>query len=391
MLVGCDLARTSGASAVERYVTAAPERTLWAAMTSVRWEGDLTGRHSLAVVNRAIVLGLLRQGIKVETCAQQDGPYRVPDRVKVRETSGDVDVTVRHQWPPRLAGGHRGRLVFWQPWEYGSVPRDWARFAAHVADEVWCYTNFVRDCYVESAVDPSKCHIVPLGVDLSLYHHAGRQFQLPDAKCTFLFVGGTIQRKGIDVLLSGFVEAFENRDDVLLVIKGFGGGSFYRGSSITDLVDAIGRARPVTPRVEYIDADVSDVELASLYRAADVLVHPYRGEGYALPVAEALACGTPVIVTAGGATEDFVADGAGWKIPAKKTILRPEVLGLPEPGGHAHWLEPDHSAFVSTLRHVADNAEARSDAARVARMGRNQLSWQNGISAAVDRIRSLAV
>lgn len=358
-------------------------------MTSVRWEGDLTGRHSLAFVNRALVLGLLRNGIKVETCNQPDGPYRLPDRVKVREESSNVDVTVRHAWPPRLVGDHRGKLVFFQPWEYGAVPRDWALFASHVADEVWCYTNFVRDCYIESAVAPTKCKVVPLGVDLRLYHHAGKPFALPEANCTFLFVGGTIPRKGIDVLLRGYVEAFENRDDVLLVIKGFGSGSFYRGTSISDLVDAIQRARPVAPRVLYIENDLNDAEVAALYRAADVLVHPYRGEGYGLPVAEALACGTPVVVTAGGATEDFVPDAASWKVKSEKTILRPEVLGLPQPAGQAHWLEPDHASLVAALRDAAADTTRRTEAARAARMYRNELSWQAGVDAAVERIRHL--
>ena len=359
-------------------------------MTSVRWEGDLTGRNSLAFVNRAIVNGLLRSGIRVELGTQQPGPYKVPAKAKVKTVSGDVDVTVRHAWPPRLIGDHAGKLVFWQPWEYGAVPRDWAQFASSVADEVWCYTNYVKRCYSESGVAESKTHLVPLGVDLGLFHYAGKKFAVPDAACTFLFVGGTIARKGIDVLLQAFVEAFPNRDDVQLIIKGFGSNSFYKGSGISDLIGALERARPVAPRVLYMNSDMSDTDLASLYRAADVLVHPYRGEGYGLPVAEALACGKPVIVTSGGSTDDFVPPQAAWLIPAQRTVLNPAVLGIPTPNGQAHWLEPDMASLVEALRDAANNTSKREAASKAARTHRSTLAWQAGLDAAVRRVRCLA-
>src|SRR5207253_2483292 len=54
---------------------------------------------------------------------------------------------------------------------------------------------------------------------------------------------------------------------------------------------------------------VSDEELARLYRGARCLVYPSLYEGFGLPVAEAMACGTPVVASAGGALEE-VADGA---------------------------------------------------------------------------------
>jgi glycosyltransferase involved in cell wall biosynthesis len=54
---------------------------------------------------------------------------------------------------------------------------------------------------------------------------------------------------------------------------------------------------------------VSDEELAALYRGARCLVYPSLYEGFGIPVLEAMACGTPVVTSAGGATEE-VADGA---------------------------------------------------------------------------------
>jgi glycosyltransferase involved in cell wall biosynthesis len=54
---------------------------------------------------------------------------------------------------------------------------------------------------------------------------------------------------------------------------------------------------------------VSDERLAELYRGARCLVYPSVYEGFGIPVLEAMACGTPVVTSAGGATEE-VAGGA---------------------------------------------------------------------------------
>jgi glycosyltransferase involved in cell wall biosynthesis len=55
--------------------------------------------------------------------------------------------------------------------------------------------------------------------------------------------------------------------------------------------------------------EVPDDELARLYRGARVLAYPSLYEGFGIPVLEAMACGTPVVTSAGGATEE-VAGGA---------------------------------------------------------------------------------
>ncbi len=55
---------------------------------------------------------------------------------------------------------------------------------------------------------------------------------------------------------------------------------------------------------------VSDEELAALYRGARCLVYPSLYEGFGLPVLEAIACGTPVVTSRGGATEEVAGDAA---------------------------------------------------------------------------------
>jgi glycosyltransferase involved in cell wall biosynthesis len=55
---------------------------------------------------------------------------------------------------------------------------------------------------------------------------------------------------------------------------------------------------------------VSDEELARLYRGAACLVYASLYEGFGLPIAEAMACGTPVVTSVGGATEETAGGAA---------------------------------------------------------------------------------
>ena len=60
--------------------------------------------------------------------------------------------------------------------------------------------------------------------------------------------------------------------------------------------------------VEYIDR-LSVDELVRLYNSVQILVSPSLYEGFGLPAAEAMACGTAVIATTAGAFPEFIEDG----------------------------------------------------------------------------------
>ena len=55
--------------------------------------------------------------------------------------------------------------------------------------------------------------------------------------------------------------------------------------------------------------ELPDAELARLYRGARCFAYPSLYEGFGIPILEAMACGAPVVTSAGGATEE-VAGGA---------------------------------------------------------------------------------
>jgi hypothetical protein len=259
-----------------------------------------------------------------------------------------------------------------------------------VVDELWVPSEHVRRMYLEAGVDADRVAVVPNGVDLTHYSPEGPAMELDGAGgLRFLFVGGAISRKGIDVLLSAYGEAFAGRDDVSLIVKDFGADGVYRGGDRAELLRMAADADG--PRVVHLTDTLTDDEVASLYRACDVLVHTYRGEGFAMPVLEAMACGLPTIVTEGGPTDEFCPADAGWRIPSAKALLPGRRIGDLPLAGEAWMLEPDRDALVTLLREVAAVGEQeRALRGAAARAAAESLGWDAVAARYAERIRALS-
>ena len=360
----------------------------------VDWEGDFFQHHSLSLINQEICSRLMGSGIEVlvraldrQLSASDPAAYaRLARGLELGEQ--EPVVTVRHSWPPRLAPPPAGRWAHIQPWEFGGIPSAWINEMRH-ADEVWSYTSWVRDNYVASGLQPEKAYVVPVGVDPAVFTPGGPRYEFANQRdFRFLFVGGFIGRKGIDVLVKAYMKAFTHRDDVCLVLKGFGSDGVY-ANGMHDQIRAL-CSGPGLPAVELIEKDLSQAEMASLYRSCDVLVHPYRGEGFAMPVLEAMASGLPVAVTAGGATDDFCNDGTAWLLPSRRVTV-PEIQGV-GPSTLGYWmLEPDADYLAELMKELPSRrTESATRAAAAHGHVLPAYSWDSVARRVVERLQALA-
>jgi glycosyltransferase involved in cell wall biosynthesis len=336
---------------------------------AVRWVGDHTLNTSLSIINQEVG-GRLREepGVRVQR-VERSG-------VSADEPLAHVaDVEVRHQWPPDFGPARAGRLAVIQPWEFGAIPRDWGAPIAENVDELWVPSEFVRRMYVDSGVAPERVHVVPNGVDLERFAPDGPTLDLDAPGLRLLFVGGLIGRKGPDV--------------VTLIVKDFGANGVYAGTDREGL--RAYAAAGTLPRVLLLEDELSGAEMAALYRSCDALVHPYRGEGFAMPVLEAMASGLPVVATAGGPTDEFCPPEAGWRIAARRRPLPDGRVDAWECAAEPWMLEPDRAHLAGLLREVdAAGATERARRGRAGAAAAQALSWDAVAAAYRARIERLA-
>ena len=352
---------------------------------AVRWQGDHGLPTSLSIINDRVSARLSGSVQRVNRDETETSSPPAPPLVHT------ADVEVRHQWPPDLSPARAGRLAIIQPWEFGAIPTAWLDPLARNVDELWVPSDHVREMYLEAGVDADRVVTIPNGVDLSVFTPDGPERDLPEAGdgTRFLFVGGLIARKGADVLFDAWCGAFAGRDDVTLVLKDFGANGIYRGSDREPIRAHVDSG--ALPRVVLIDEDLSTDEVAALYRACDVLVHPYRGEGFAMPVLEAMACGLPVIATAGGPTDEFLPGDAGWRIDSQRVLFPEDRIDTLETHGRPWVLEPDRAHLVTLLRQAdAADDDALHARGRAGRAAAQSFSWDAVAARYQDRITALA-
>ncbi len=183
-------------------------------------------------------------------------------------------------------------------WHAAARPRTLARRAAGVL----CDTEVVRGEVVrEWGVPESRVHTVPLAPRPT----PGATEKSRDPY--FLFVGALEPRKAPDVLVGAFLRARERGLDAELVIVG------------------AGRLDPQGPGVLRLERAE---DLGTLYAGALALVLPSWLEGFGLPPVEAIAAGTPAIVSDLPVLREVLGDGALYVRPGDAAGLADALLSV---------------------------------------------------------------
>lgn len=205
-------------------------------------------------------------------------------------------------------------------------------------------------------VREDRIHVVHIGADTDLFSPDPSVAEVP---------GRIVTTSSADVPLKGLVHLVEalaklrtERPDAHLVVV----GKRAEDGPVARLIERYGLA----DAVEFVKG-ISDAELVDLVRGAQIACVPSLYEGFSLPAAEAMATGTPLVATTGGAI--------------------PEVAG---PDGQTCLAVPpgDSEALAAALRRLLGDAELR---ARLGAAGRERVltrfTWKQAAIGTAARYR----
>lgn len=241
--------------------------------------------------------------------------------------------------------------------EVDGLPAEWVR-QANLMDEVWVPSRFNLETFTDSGVTV-PIRIVPLGVDPAYFSPQIMSARSDDV-FTFLSVFEWGERKAPEVLLRAFSDEFRKEEQVRLLCKT---NNFDPGVSIRRQVTKMA----LNPRGGKITIAENQIlkhyERGVLYRSADCFVLPSRGEGWGMPIMEAMASGLPVIATNWSAQKDFMNSQNAF--PLELEGLTPAIAKSPYYEGF-RWAQPSYEHLRHLLRLVYENRDQARAVGQVA-------------------------
>ncbi|MBE9395951.1 glycosyltransferase [Pontibacterium sp. N1Y112] len=323
--------------------------------TSFRIEGPFDSSYSLASVNRNLALALSAQEPESTALYSTEGhgdfsPDQQfldthPNVEKLHQagcSSAQANTTLRLLYPPRVSGmkGVNNGLgcYGWEesvlPWNYITNFNQHLQFATTMSD------------YVTKTMIDNGTNIPLYTTGIGADHILGAQpdpTQLPEIThgLRLLHISSCFPRKGIDCLLSAYADAFSADDDVTLIIKTFPNPHH----NIEQQLSTWRSQHPQAPHITLINKDLDDSAIRALYEVASVLIAPSRGEGFGLPMAEAMLHHVPVITTGYGGQTDFCTEQTSWLIDYQFARAQSHM-------GQAAsiWVEPDAGHLSELLK-----------------------------------------
>jgi glycosyltransferase involved in cell wall biosynthesis len=233
------------------------------------------------------------EGVDVLHCPTFRGPFR--SHVPLVVTVHDLAVIRHPEWFNRWTSTY-SRFA---------VPR-----VVAAAKRVIAVSEHTRSELIALlGVDSAKISVVPNAVE-DVFTPDG-----PRAEGDYVLAVGTLEpRKN----LARVAEAVEGE---LRVVGAYGWGGVRPPADVTWL------------------GDVSDEELAALYRGARCLVYASLYEGFGIPVAEALACGCPIVTSRDSAMAEIAGTQATYVDPANVESIRDGIRDAfaPTPRRIASW------------------------------------------------------
>mgnify|MGYP001306338564 CR=1 FL=1 len=282
----------------------------------------------------------------------------------IKDTEFDVSVQVQLpiEWQ-RLAKKNIGITA---GVETDTVPENWCE-ASEAMDAIIVPSEHTKSGFAANAEVHEKISVIGYPVRKFRSHNLDIELK---TKFNFLTVAQWSPRKNVEQLVSAFVQEFMNEDVGLVLKLGLKNGSEIDRHYTLERLNAFMSAIPsvMKCKIYLLHGSLTENEMAALYTNKNInaYVTASHGEGFGLPVFEAVSAGLPVIASSWGGVCDFTQVNGTSKI----TEVSFEVDNVKDYQSWtgvlettAKWCFPDFTSLRAKMREVySDSSTAIADA-----------------------------
>ncbi|MGP1718131.1 MAG: glycosyltransferase family 4 protein [Methylophilus sp.] len=234
-------------------------------------------------------------------------------------------------------------IGYWA-WELEDIPAEW-QAALKYMNAVMTPSEFTSRAIRKHTSKPVITVPHPVSYNLKGANEDIRaRLNIPAS--TFLIssifsFGSALERKNPQSLITCFKQAFNQNEDVMLVLKSNSGS----GDEKTHINELIGDDQ----RIRLIDESWDRADILGLTQTSDLYASFHRSEGFGLTLAEALLLNTPVITTNWSGNMDFCNSQNAYLV---ESALVPVVTDNHEfkGCGNLSWAEVRHDAAIAQMR-----------------------------------------
>lgn len=307
------------------------------------WSENGSSRPSegYGVASKNIVEQLLKKGVNIDAPRAASSPdlgdisamIGYFDRSAVK-----ADFIINHSLPDVYRKAKKYSVGF-SYWETSRLRQDWVANMNEM-DEIWTVSRWAKKVFIDSGVSvPVKSF--KLGVNNDLYYPKLRKRK---NSFVFLSIGSPSSRKNSQLAVDAFIKLFGDSEGFRMIYKS-------NGHPDARIFDKAGNINHLSSnhRIDVIDREVSEIELANIYEKVDCILYPTSGEGWGILPMQGIAKGIPTICTNATACTEF----AHLSVPLDFEWSTEKMNGIYN--GAGEWAKPNFDDLCDKMLYVVNN------------------------------------
>ena len=279
---------------------------------------------------------------------------KIINQIPSEDNNNRYDVVYRISYPLNISLSNSDRLFVYGTSEWGLANDCFVGSSVKDACsrnnlKIITPSNWSKIGFLKAGFKEENIIVIPHGVEPSSFYkvdfksrcHFRKNLGIDPDDFVLLNIGALTSNKGVDLLVKAYILLKPKYNNLRLLIKD---SSNLYGKTLKDVLSTMSK-NELNKNLDF--SKLNDVMIISqnldvknlniIYNIADAYISPYYAEGFNLPPLEAAACGVPIAVTSGGATDDYFSKIMGLKIHSKmindshdKIYLQPSLESLIE-------------------------------------------------------------